>query len=148
MRKSAKVAIIVCLSIAAVPAALFAWLWLWTWYKAAQVEQFYQDHRLFGQMHAVQSSGATDSRPAREALLQILPLGTDREAAVSVLKKEGFDCRAGTDIPGDSRSGNDRVDCGAGAPAVVAYTNWIVHLEFDADRHLNDARVSTWSIFL
>jgi hypothetical protein len=148
MRKIIKIAIIVCLSIAAVPAALFVYLWLWTWYKTAQVERFYQEHRLLGQMHAVQASGATDSQPAREALLQILPLGMDREAAVGVLQKEGFGCHTRTGTPDNSRTGNERVDCGVGAPSVVAYTNWIVYLEFDANRHLSDARVSTWSIFL
>jgi hypothetical protein len=142
VRKSIKIAIIVCLSIAAVPAALFAYLWLWIWYKTAEVERFYQEHRLLGQMHAVQASGSIDSRPARKALLQMLPLGTDRETAVSVLQREGFGCHTTTSIPNDKK---DRMDCGAGTPAVIAYTNWTVRLEFDADRELSDAHVATWT---
>jgi hypothetical protein len=90
MRKFVRISIIVCLSVAAVPTVLFGSLWLWTWYKTGQVESYYQERRLLREMRAVQDNSTNDSGPAREALLQILPLRTDREAAVAVLRREGF----------------------------------------------------------
>jgi hypothetical protein len=167
MRKFLRIAIIVCLSAAAVPAVLFGWLWLWIWYETAQVESFYQEHRLLREMRAVQDNSTNDSGPAREVLLQITPLGTDREAAVAVLRREGFGChtkaepitdtrlrqrfmeaRGLTNIPNDSRTEKEWVDCQAETPNVMGYEHWIVDLEFDADGHLSDARVAIWNIFL
>jgi hypothetical protein len=167
MRKFARIAILVCLLIAAVPAVLFGVLWLWTWYKAAQVESFYQEHRFLREMRAVQDNSTNDSGPAREALLQLLPLGADKEAAVAVLRREGFGCQAIAEpitdtrlrqrflearglpnIPNDSRTRKEWVDCQVGSPNVMGYKHWIVDLEFDADGHLRDARVAIWNIFL
>jgi hypothetical protein len=167
MRKFVGISIIVCLSVAAVPTVLFGSLWLWTWYKTGQVESFYQEHRLLREMRAVQDNSTNDSGPAREALLQILQLGTDREAAVAVLRREGFGCqtiaepvtdtglrqrfieaRGLTNIPTDSRTKKEWVDCQVGTPNVMGYKHWIVDLEFDADGHLSDARIAIWNIFL
>jgi hypothetical protein len=167
MRKSVRIAIIICLSVAAVPAVLFGYLWLWIWYRTTQVESFYQEHRLLHEMRAVQKQSTNDSPSAREALLQILPLGADKEAAVAVLRREGFGCqtkaepitdtrlrqrfmeaRGLTSIPDDSRTRKEWVDCQAETPNVMGYEHWIVDLEFDADGHLNDAGVAIWNIFL
>jgi hypothetical protein len=167
MRKSIKVAIVVCLSIAAVPAALFAYLWLWGWYRTAQVESFYREHRLLGEMRAVEKQSTNDSAPAREALLQIVPPGTDREAAISALRREGLGCQTIAEpitdtrlrrrfmeardlpnIPNDVRAKKNWVDCQAMTPNVMGYKQWIVDLEFDADGHLADAVVAIWNIFL
>lgn len=156
-----------CLSIAAVPAALFAYLWLWIWYKTAQVESFYQEHRLLGQMHTVEKQSTSESASAREAVLQLMPLGTDRETAVAALHKDGLGCQtiaepiadtrlrrrflaAGglTNIPNDGRRKGEWVDCQAMTPNVMGYGHWIVDLEFDTDGHLNDAGVAIWNIFL
>jgi hypothetical protein len=52
VRKFVKIALVACLAITAVPAALFASLWLWTWFKTAQVESFYRENRLLGEMRA------------------------------------------------------------------------------------------------
>jgi hypothetical protein len=92
MRKFVKIATIICLSIVAVPAVLFAYLWLSIWYRTAQVESFYQEHRLLREIRAVHDKNTLDSGPARETLLQTLPLGTlplgtDRDAAVAVLHR-------------------------------------------------------------
>ena len=160
MRKFAKVAIVVCLSVAAVPAVLFAW----TWYKTAQVDSFYQDHRLLrGMRAAAQKDGGGESRPAREALLQMLPLGADKEAAIAVLRKEGLGCQPATDTwmrqrsteargstnsPNDSRTSKERVDCQVEIQNVMGYDHWIVDLEFGADGHLSDARVTILYLFL
>ena len=165
MRKFVRIAIIVCLSVATVPAVLFGYLWLWIWYNTAQVESFYQEHRLLREMRAVQKDSTNNSGPAREALLQILPLGTDREAAVAVLRKEGFVCqtiaepitdtrlrqrfieaRGLTSIPNDSRTRKEWVDCQARTPNIMGYGNWIVDLEFDG--HRTDAGIAVWNIFL
>lgn len=167
MRKSVRIAIIVCLSVAAVPAVLFGCLWLWIWYRTAQVESFYQEHRLLHEMRAVQKQSTNDSPSAREALLQILPLGTDREAAVALLRREGLGCQAIvepitdtrlrqrfmearglTSIPDDSRAKKEWMDCQAATPNVMGYEHWIVDLQFDAGGHLSDAGVAIWNIFL
>jgi hypothetical protein len=103
MRKFVGIAIVVCLSIAAAPAVLSGLLSLRTSHRTAQVERFYQEHRLFGEIRAVQNGSTNDSGPAREVLLQILPLGTDREAAVAVLGREGLDCQTITEPITDTR---------------------------------------------
>jgi hypothetical protein len=167
MWKFVRIAIIVCLSVATVPAVLFGWLSLWTWYRPAQVESFYQEHRLLSEMRAVQNDSTNDSGPAREALLQILPLGTDRDAAVAVLRREGLGCqtiaepitdtrlrqrflkaRGLTNIPTDGRTRKDLVDCQARTPNILGYKQWIVDLEFDADGYLSDVGVAILNIFL
>jgi hypothetical protein len=167
LRKFVRIALVVCLAVAAVPVLLSGSLWLWTWYKTAETESFYQKNRLLNEMRARQRDATNDSAPAREAVLQILPLGTDREAAVTVLRREGFGCqtipepvtgtrlrqrfmeaRGLTNVPNYSRTRKAFVDCQAGAPNVYGYTVWIVDLEFDADGHLSDVGVATWNISL
>jgi hypothetical protein len=160
MRKFLKIAIVVCPSVAAVPAVLFAWIW----YKTAQVDSFYQEHRLLRAMRvAAQKEGGGDSRPAREALLQMLPLGTDKEAVIAVLRKEGLGCQPTTDAwmrqrsieahgltnnPNDNRASKEWVDCQLETQNVMGYDHWIVDLAFDADRRLGDARVTILYLFL
>jgi hypothetical protein len=160
MRKFAKIAIVVCLSVAAVPAVLFAWIW----YKTAQVDSFYQEHRLLrGMRAAARKEGGGESRPAREALLQMLPLGTDKDAAIAVFRKEGLGCQPITDPwmrqrsieargltnnPNDSRTSKEWVDCQVETQNVMGYDHWIVDLEFEADGHLSDARVTILYLFL
>jgi hypothetical protein len=156
MRKCVKITIVVCLSVAAVPAVLFASIW----YKTAQVDSFYQERRLLRAMRAAaQREGGGESRPAREALLQMLPLGMDKEAAIAVLSKEGFGCqpamrqpsieaRGLTNAPNDSRTGKEWVDCQLQTQSVMGYDHWIVDLELEADGHLSDARVTILYLFL
>jgi hypothetical protein len=86
-------------------------------------------------MRAVQDN---DSAPAREALLKIVPLATDREAAIAVFRKERLSCE-GTAGP---------ITCQTMSPNVLGYKQWIVALQFDADGHLRDAHVTIWNIFL
>jgi hypothetical protein len=163
----ATIAIIVCLSVAAAPAILSALLSLWASHRTAQVEGFYQEHRFFSELRAAQANSTDDSGPAREVLLQILPLGTDREAAVALLRREEFYCqtmpepitdtrlrkrflaaRGLTNIPNDGRTRNDFVDCQVTTPNFVGYKKWIVDLEFDADGRLSDAGVAILNISL
>ena len=166
MRKFVGIAIIVCLSVAAVPAVVFGYLWFGIWHQTAQVESFYQEHRLLNEMRAVQKQSANDSPSAREALLQMVPQRADRETAVAVLHREGFGCKSMveptnmrlrqrfveardlTSIPDGSRAKKEWVDCQVEAPSVMGVGHWIVDLEFDADGHLNDAGVAIWNIFL
>jgi hypothetical protein len=167
MRKFGRIAIIFCLSVAAVLAVLCGSLWLWIWYKTSQVEGFYQEHRALHEMRAVQKQSTNDSASAREALLQIVPLGADKEAALAVLRIEGFGCQTiaepitdtrlrqrllqarGLANPSDSnRKGKSWVDCQIAVPDVFGYNHWIVDLEFDADGRLGDAGVAMWNIFL
>lgn len=137
------------------------------WYQTAQVESFYRENRLLGEMRAVQDNSTNDSAPAREALLARVPLGTDSEAAVAVLRREGLGCptiaepitdtrlrqrfleaRGLTNVPNEGRTRKDFVDCQARTPNVLGYKQWIVDLEFDGDRHLSNAGVAIWNIFL
>ncbi len=167
MRKFVRIAILLCLSVAAVPAALFGCLWLWMSHRTAQVESYYQEHRMVSEMRAVQKESTNDSGPAREVLLRLLPLGTDREAAIAVLRREGFGCqtiaepitntrlrqrfmeaRGSTSGPHDTRTRKRFVDCQMETPNVMAHEHWIVDLEFDADGHLTDAGIAMWNIFL
>ncbi len=160
MRKFVKIAIVVCLSVAAVPAALFAWIW----YKTAQVDSLYQEHRLLrGMRVAAQKEGGGESKPAREALLQMLPLGMDKEAAIAVLSNEGFGCqpvtetwmrqpsmeaRGLTNAPNGSWTSKEWVDCQLQTQSVMGYDHWIVDLELQADGHLSDERVTILYLFL
>jgi hypothetical protein len=138
LRKFVKGALLVCLAVTAVLIVLVASLSLWTWYKTAQVENFYRENRLLGKMRAGQMDSTNDSAPARKALLEIVPLGTDREAAIAVLRKENLGCQG---IAGP-------ITCQTMSPSVLGYKQWIVDLEFDADGHLSKARVAIWNIFL
>jgi hypothetical protein len=93
LRKFVKGVLLVCLVVTAVLTVLVASLSLWTWYKTAQVENFYRENRLLGKMRAGQMDSTNDSAPARKVLLEIVPLGTDREAAVAGLRREGLGCQ-------------------------------------------------------
>ena len=122
---------------------------------------------MFSEMRAVQNDSTNDSGPPREVLLQILPLGTDREAALAALRREGLDCqtivepitdtrlrqrflaaRGLTNIPNDGRTRKDFVDCQAMTPNFYGYKQWIVDVEFDANGCLSDAGVAIFNIFL
>jgi hypothetical protein len=167
VRKFVKIALVVCLTVLSVPAALYSFVWLWMWYKTAEVDSFYQEHRLLGEMRAGEKESTNDSAPAREALLKIVPLGTDRETAIAVLRREGLGCqtiaepitdtqlrqrfleaRRLTNIPNTGRTRKDFVDCQTMSPNVLGYKQWIVNLEFDGEGQLSDARVAIWNIFL
>ncbi|MBR1215443.1 hypothetical protein [Bradyrhizobium sp. JYMT SZCCT0180] len=138
MRKFLRRVLIVCLAIAAVPAALFASLSLWFWYKTAEVESFYRENRLLGELRAVQQDSTNDSALAREALLTMVPLGTSREAAIAVLRREKLGCQG---MAGP-------ITCGTMSPNVLGYKQWMVSLEFDTNEQLREARVAIWNIFL
>jgi hypothetical protein len=148
LRKFVRIALIVCLAIAAISIALTAAVGLWAWYKTSQVESFYREHPLLSEMRAHQQSGTSNSAPARQAFLEIVPLGTDREATVAVLGKEGFDCKTVTEPAAvarlrsgfleargltlpvkDIRNEKALVECLGFAPAIVLYTTWIVALQ-------------------
>jgi hypothetical protein len=167
LRKFVKGALLVCLAVTAVLIVLVASLSLWTWYKTAQVENFYRENRPLGKMRAGQVDSTNDSAPARKALLEIVPLGTDREAVVAVLGREGLGCqpiaepitdtrlrqrfleaRGLTNIRNEGRTRKDFVDCQARIPNVLGYKQWIVDLEFDRDGHLSNAGVAILNIFL
>jgi hypothetical protein len=167
MRKFFKGALLVGLAAASILILVVASLSLWTWCKTAQVEGFYQENDLLGKMRSGQKNSTNDSAPAREALLQIVPLKTDRETAVAVLRKEGLDCqtlakpitdtrlrqrvldaRGLAHISNNGRTGKEFVNCQTMSPNVLEYQHWIVDLKFDADGSLSDASVAILNIFL
>jgi len=150
MRKSVKIAMIAGAATATVFAVPFGLLSFWWWHKTAQIESFYREHRLLREMRAVQNHSTNDSGPAREALLQMLPLATDKEAAIAVLRKEGLGCQPVIDAwmrqrlsnsPDVSRTNKEWVDCQLETESVMGYVHWVVDLEFEAE-HLSDARVT------
>jgi len=61
VRKFAKIALVVCLTVLSVPAALYSFVWLWVWYKTAEVDSFYQEHRLLGEMRAGEKESTNNS---------------------------------------------------------------------------------------
>jgi hypothetical protein len=89
------------------------------------------------------------------------------EAAIAVLREQGrFSCQPRVETEEDARqharflesrrqsiqpqdrlAAEDLVECNSGAPAIEAYTEWMLYLEF-ADGRLSDARVAVWHIFL
>jgi hypothetical protein len=167
VRKIVRSALLVCLAVTAVLTVLIASLSLWAWYKTTQVESFYREHRLLGEMRAGQKGSTNDSAPGRLTVLKFAPLGADREAAVAVLRREGLGChiiaepitdtrlrqrfleaRGLTSIPNNGRSRKDFVDCQTMSPAVFGYLHWIIDLEFDADGRLSEVGVAMWNIFL
>jgi hypothetical protein len=166
VRKFVKCALLICLAVPAVLVVLVAALSLWSWYKTTQVESFYRENRLLGEMRARQDDSTSYSVPAREALLERVPLGTGREAAVAMLRSEGLGCHAIAEpittrlhqhslearglpnIPDSGRTRKDFADCETTSPNVLGYKQWVVDLEFDIDGHLSDARVAIWNIFL
>ena len=162
MRKIARTALLGCLAVMAVPIVLIAAVSLWAWYKTTQVESFYREHRLLGEMHAVQKSTTNDSASARLALLKFVPLGADKEATVAILRSEGLGCQIIAEPITDTRlrqrflearrndgqTRKDFIDCQAMSPAFLGYVHWIIDLEFDADSRLSEVGVAMWNIFI
>ena len=137
VRQFVRTALVLVLAIMALPAALFVAAWLWLWAQNAKVDSFYREHRLLGEMRAVEKESTNNSVPAREALLKTIPLGTDRAAAIALLSKETLHCQ-----------GAGPVNCQTLSANVLGYKQWIIDLEFDRDERLSNARVAIWNIFL
>lgn len=163
VRKSIKILLIVFSVATAVPAGLFAVLWIWFSYETAKVDRFYRDNRLFGAMREAEKHSTNDSASARDAMLNMIPLGTGKDSVIAFLRHEGLECRAkmapttNTELQKrllegrvhiDHPTKKEWLDCQAGTPNVMGYKQWIVSLEFDADKLLSDARVAIWNIFL
>ncbi|WP_157644426.1 hypothetical protein [Bradyrhizobium sp. WSM2793] len=163
MPKSIKILLIVLSVVAAVPAGLFAALWIWFSYETAKVDRFYHDNRLFGAMREVEKQSTNDSASARDAMLKMIPLGTGKGTVIAFLRNEGLGCRAKAEpvtniepqkrlleghVTADSLTKKEWLECQAMTPNVMGYKQWIVSLEFDAEKHLSDARVAIWNIFL
>jgi hypothetical protein len=137
VRQFVRTALVILLALMALPAALFVAAWLWFWYKTAEVDSFYREHRLLGEMRAAEKQSTNNSEPARDVLLKAIPLGTDRAAAIALLRKETLDCQ-----------GAGPVNCQALTANVLGRMQWIIDLEFDGEGRLSNARVAIWNIFL
>ena len=137
VRQFVRTALIILLALMALPAALFVAAWLWFWYKTAEVDGFYREHRLLGEMRTAEKQSTNNSEPARNVLVKAIPLGTDRAAAIALLRKEKLDCQGG-----------GPVNCQALTANVFGYKQWIIDLEFDGEERLSDARVAIWNISL
>jgi hypothetical protein len=167
MRKFVRIALALCLAVAVISVVLPASVRLWIWYRTAQVDSFYRENRLLGEMRAAQNNSTNDSAAAREALLRMMPLGTAREAAMALLRREGLGCQAiaepitdtrlrrrfleargSANIPNDVQVAKQFVDCQRMSPNFLGYQQWIVDLQFDAEEHLSDAGVAVLNIFL
>ena len=143
--KFRRIVVIACAAVVAVPVVLAGLLLLGSWVK---VESFYYSKPLLREMRAVEPDGSFDSAPAREVLLRRLPKGTDREAAVAVLRSERFDCSAGvrSAMPARMRARPNLVMCYLDTPGVFSIYRWHVGFEIDDDQHVSDAGVSISAI--
>jgi hypothetical protein len=167
MRSFIRIALLVCSVVAAVPVMLVGLLWLWIWNEAAEAERFYRDLPLLREMRSLQKSSTNASPEARKALLDLVSLGTSKEAAIAKMRGEGFQCqtivepiadkqlrqrflegRGLTDIANDKEGGKDRVDCQARSRATGPAEHWILDLQFDTNGGLSEVRVAKWNIFL
>jgi hypothetical protein len=142
---------------------LLATIALWARSRAAEDEAFVRERPLLKRMRQQQVENTNASAGAREVLLDVIPLGTGRDAALARLRQERFDCKT-TDNAGNSdlrRRFMDRrglsgippseppgIACQIGTPQIVGYQQWIVELQFDATDQLTDAVVRKWTIFL
>jgi hypothetical protein len=136
--------LIVCAAVVAVPVVLAGSVVLGSW---VQVESFYHNKPLLREMRAVETDTSFDSAPARRVLLQRLPPGTDREAAVAMLRSEGFDCSTSTRsfIP-RMRDGPKDVICHLDALGVFSNYRWHVSFEIDDDQHVSEAGVAIFAV--
>ena len=96
MRKAYRTALFVGLVILAVPALAIAWIPMWIWYRTTQLDTFYRERPVLGAMRTRQSSSSNNSAAAREALLENLPLGTNKALVITDLSQIGFGCQAMT----------------------------------------------------
>jgi hypothetical protein len=139
LRKFLKIALLVCLAIAAIPAAMIIMIWLWIWQVNAAADEFYREHPLLGEMRAAEKMSTNGSAPAREAFLKIVPPGTDREAVIAMLRKETLNCQGAV---------GPLLTCQTMSPGGLGHKQWTLYLDFDADGRLSDARIAIWNIFL
>jgi hypothetical protein len=139
LRKFLKTALLVCLAIAALPAAMAIMIFLWIWSANAEADKFYREHPLLGEMRAAEKQSTNNSAAAREVFLRIVPPGTDRQAAITMLRKETLNCQG--DI-------GPLLTCQTMSPGGLGQLQWILYVDFDADGRLSDARIAIWSIFL
>jgi hypothetical protein len=139
MTRTAKRVLIMCLIvILGPPAYVVAWFW-WAGYSA---DQFYRARPVLQAMKRAHHEGSTNnSSPAREMLLQRIPLGVTEADARAVLAGEGFGCAKHSTLQAV-------IDCQLLANAVLGYTHWIIDLQFDSAGRLIDAKVAIWNIFL
>jgi hypothetical protein len=167
VQRALKIVVIVALAASAVPVALIASVWIWTAYKTAQIDAFYRECPLLGKMQERQSENMNYPAAARDAFIQIMPLGTARDAVITALRNEGFGCqtiresardvelrrrileaRGLTKSQKDEQAEKGYVDCQIVLSGVVGEIRWIVDLQFDADERLIEARVAKWHTFL
>jgi hypothetical protein len=167
VRRFVRILLVGCFAVVAFASALYGSLWLWIWYKSAQVDAYYRQYPLLNGMLAREPQSTNDSEGARQVLLDAVPLGTAREAVIAILKWQGglfckksvepeadtrfrsrfLESRGMAIAPKDDPAAKDLVECQTEAPSIVAYTTWLVDLEFE-DGRLSDARVTILHIFL
>jgi hypothetical protein len=80
------------------------------------------------------TSWVDDSRPAKEALLQRVPIGSRASRVTAAFLAEGFQCS------GDGSSGRD-VKCFTDVQHLFIRTFWSVRLNFDEASRLTDAKI-------
>jgi len=164
VRKAYRTALFVGLVILAVPALAIAWIPMWIWYRTTQLDTFYRERPVLGAMRTRQSSSSNNSAAAREALLENLPLGTNKALVITDLSQIGFGCQAMTAGSAGAKLRKYRsadstpagtpdtkpgvVDCQLMVPAVLGHEHWIVDLEFDGRGQLINAVVARCNIFL
>jgi hypothetical protein len=120
---------------------------------------FYRAHPLLAGIRDVpNNNGWRDSPAGRSVLLKYVPLGTDKTAAFATLSQQGFECR---EVPWPPTQAERTLDglgsvdpkgqlvaCYAKAPEGMGQTDCYIHLVFDAQDIMSDAKVRIDYIFL
>ena len=139
MRRYFKYAVWALLAAVIIPVGAF---FMYAVLRQAETASFYDARPILNSMKRVHDGIWTNnSHLARGALLERFPIGTEVNAALPTLQREGFGC-------GPATVSNATVNCQLSAPAASGgSTLWIVDLWFDERDRLTDAKVAIWNIW-
>jgi hypothetical protein len=139
MRRFVRYVVWASLAVVIIPVGSF---FLYAILRQAETASFYRARPILNSMNSVHDHIWTnDSRSARSVLLERFPIGTELNAALPTLQREGFEC-----VP--AHVSDATVDCQLLAPAASGgSTRWIVDLWFDERARLADAKVAVWNIW-
>jgi hypothetical protein len=143
MRRSVKYVVWALLALLALVIIPVVSLFLYGILRQAETASFYRARPILNSMNSVHDRIWTnDSHSARSVLLERFPIGTELNAALPTLQREGFEC-------GPARVSDATVNCQLLAPAASGgSTRWIVNLWFGERSRLTDAKVAVWNISL
>jgi hypothetical protein len=135
--KFGKYALLACLVVTIVGAgSYFAW-------PRIHTDYFYRTRPILSAMNSAHDGVRTNnSTAARDALLRMIPVGTNAPTVITSLSTEGFNCLK------PNPTSDPAVNCQLLAPAGFGSTRWIIDLQFGSRDDLIGAKVAIWNIFL